>query len=151
MWTAARLVAGLALAAASAAYVFVLLAFYPDEKWELDLYWLLGVFGIVGFLVGWKSLGRRVAEEGGTGIGLGVRATITVAMWVVLVLAINYVGKRIGKGDLVGEKPMKAVFIGVDKATEYLTWLLDWKLLAIAFFLGITVGVLTRNTHHKWR
>lgn len=151
MPTAARLVAGLALGAVSVAMVFVLMAFYPDERFDRALIGLVSVFGLVGFMVGWKSLGRQIAVEGGTGIGLGIRATITVALWVVLLLAIWYVVGEIMDGRLRGEKPMKAVFLGVDKATEYLLYLLNWKILAIGFFMGICVGVLTRNTHYKWR
>lgn len=151
MWTAARLVAGLALGAVSMMMLFVLMAFYPEERWDRFLTSLLFVFGLSGFLVGWKTLGRQIAVEGGTGIGLGIRATITVAMWVVLILAISHVFGEVGKGRLIGEKPMEAVFIGIDRATHYLTFLLNWKILGIGFFMGICVGVLTRNTNQKWK
>ncbi|MSU90523.1 TrgA family protein [Rhodobacteraceae bacterium 2CG4] len=151
MPTAARMVAALALCAVSLLMVLVLNRFYPEEEFWRDWPEMFYLFGAVGFLVGWKSTGRRIAEEGGTGIGLGLRAAVTVAAWILFILSANHLWQQIGKARLRGEDPKQAVYLMAEKFMEYGTFMLNLKLVLIAAFMGITVGVLVRNTHHRWR
>lgn len=151
IWTAARLVAGLALAGVSVAMVPILIHYYPDERGlASNARSLMYLFGIVGFLVGWRSLGKQIAAEGGTGIGLGLRAGIKVTLYILACMTLNYLWKRIVKGDLIGEEPTEAFYVFADKFAEYGQYLLHGQILMIAAFMAITVGVLVRNTHHKW-
>ncbi|NNU80051.1 TrgA family protein [Halovulum dunhuangense] len=150
MPTAARLVAGMALAAAAAAMVLVLIYAYPDERFDRWTTDFLMVFGAVGFLVGWKSLGRKVETEGRTGIILGIRAAVTATIWIAFVLAIITVWRNILDADFQGADPMDAVLQLADKTVEYLSFVLHPRVAGIGLFLGVVVGVLTRNTHHRW-
>ncbi len=151
MPTAARLVAALALGIVSAAFVYVLIAFYPEERFERDQIGLHIVFGGVGALVGWLSLGKRIKSDGGTGIFLGLRAALVVIIWIIFVLSVNFVIQEIIKDKFTGAEPMAAIFQMFAKGAEYFTFLLNGRLVAMIAFAGVTVGVLTRNTHHKWR
>jgi len=151
MPTAARMVAAFALCAASLLMVLFINGYYPEEEFWRDWPEMFYLFGAVGFLVGWKSTGRRVAEEGGTGIGLGLRAAITVALWVIFLLSVNNLWSQISKAKLKGEDPKQAVYTMAEAALEYSTYMANPKLILIAAFMGVTVGVLVRNTHHRWR
>lgn len=151
MPTAARMVAALSLTVLCLIMVVVLDRFYPDEEFWRDWPEMFYLFGAVGFMVGWRSMGRRIAEEGGTGIGLGVRAGIMIALWVIGLLSIRYVWGEILKENLRGEDPLQAIYMFGEKAMEYSTFLANPKLVLIAAFMAITAGVLVRNTHHHWR
>lgn len=148
--TAARLVAAIALGLVSGAMVYLLIHFYPDENFQRDRGNLQLVFGGVGALVGWYSLGKRIATDGGTGIFLGLRAAVTVIVWLLFILAINHVIGQIVRDRFAGAEPMEAIWLMMQKAAEYSLYLLNLKFIGIIAFAGITVGVLTRNTHHKW-
>lgn len=151
MPTAARVVAGIALGFASVIMVFVLISFYPDERWDREQTDLVRLFFAVGALVGWYSLGKRVAVEEGSGIYLGLRAAITVTVWLLFLLSVNFVISRIIDNKLRGADPMQAIFEMFEKAAEYAYFLLDLRLIAIIAFAGITVGVLTKNTQKRWK
>lgn len=151
MPTAARLVAAIALGAVSAGMALVFVGYYPEEPWARNPTRLLQTFGVIGALVGWYSLGKRVAAEESTGIGLGIRATLTTAFWVLTVVSIWKVITRIIDDKLRGAEPMAAVLEVFQRAAEYFAFAVNWQIIAIAMFGGICVGVLTRNVHHTWR
>ncbi|MHA3977435.1 TrgA family protein [Halovulum sp. GXIMD14794] len=151
MPTAARMVAAIALCIVSLIMVVVLDRFYPDEEFWRDWPEMFYLFGVVGFLVGWRSTGRRIAEEGGTGIGLGLRAGIMISLWIIVLLSLWFVWGQILKERLRGEDPKQAIYMFGEKAMEYATFLANPKLVLIAAFMAVTAGVLVRNTHHRWR
>lgn len=150
MPTAAKLVAAVALAFVTAMMVPILISYYPDERFDRDARELMQTFAIIGGLVGWFSLGKRVKTEGGKGIMLGLRAALVTTIWIVFVLAVNNVVGSILDRDLAGAEPMEAIFQMFAKAAEYGTFLLNPKLVGIIAFAGVTVGVLTANTQRKW-
>lgn len=150
MPTASRLVAAASLSVCSIMMVFVLIYFYPDERFDKDLSGLMWVFGICGAIVGWKSMGRRIMVEGGTGIFLGLRAAATTTIFIVVILGINYMRIEIGKGNLIGGGAMDGVFVAMNKSIEYLQFLLHPKVAGIGLFLGVCSGVMTRNAYHRW-
>jgi len=151
MPTAARLVAAISLGLVSAGMALVFIGYYPEEPWARNPTRLLQTFGVIGVLVGWYSLGKRVALEESTGIGLGIRATLTTAAWILLVVSIWKVILRIVDDKFQGARPMEAVLAVFGWGSEYLVFALNLQIIGIAFFLGICVGILTRNTHHRWR
>lgn len=151
MPTAARVVAALTLGAVSALMVFVLIAAYPEEPWANNRSELVRLFGVVGLLVGWFSLGRRVAREGGTGIALGIRAALTVAAWCVFLLAANFLWRQILRGQLAGDEPIEALIVLGSKAVEYIAFLVHPRVIAFGLGLGILVGILVRRTQRVWK
>jgi len=151
MPTAARLVAAAALGCGAAVMVLLLIAYYPDERFDREQSDLLKVFFAVGALVGWFSLGKRAASEEGTGIFLGLRAGITVAVSLLFILAIYHVVGDILDSRLAGARPMEAIWAVFEKAFEYSIFMLHAKFLGIAAFVSVTIGVLVKNTHRRWR
>lgn len=151
MPTAARLVAAISLGLVTAGMALVFIAYYPEEPWARNPTRLLQTFGVIGALVGWYSLGRRVALEETTGIGLGIRAALTTAFWILAFVSIWKVIQQIIDEKFQGARPMEAVLDIFRWAGEYVVFALNIQIVGIALFLGICVGVLTRNAHHKWR
>ena len=151
MPTAARLVAAIALGCGSALMVFFLIQFYPDERFDREQSPLLRTFFAVGALVGWFSLGKRAATDEGTGVFLGLRAGITVTVALVFLLSIHHVIQRILDNKLAGARPMEAIWAVFSQAFEYGVFLLHPKFLGIGAFVAVTIGVLVKNTHRRWR
>lgn len=148
MPTGARLVAALSLAAGCALMYFVLLVLYPDLRFERYRTELLGLLGGVGFLVGWLSLGVRAAMEDSSPLSLGLRATITCAIWIVILLSLRYiVDNMIDHGY---NTPMQAIKDMFKKGFEYVLLLGNWKLIAFASVAGIIAGALTDSAAKSW-
>ena len=151
MPTAARLVAAISLAIASAAMVIVLAMYYPDAKLDRHMPNIFFVFGGLGALVGWYSLGRRVEFEEGIGIGLGIRAALTTMAWIILALGISFVIMEILDNKFRGLEPMAAIRALVEQCMVFAGYLFHAKVFGIALGMGIVAGLLTRNAHRKWR
>jgi len=151
MPTAARLVAAISLAIASAAMVIVLAMYYPDAKLDRYMPRIFIVFGGLGALVGWYSLGRRVEFEEGIGIALGIRAALTTMAWVILALGISYVIMEILDDKFRGLEPMAAIRALVEQCMFFAAYLFHTKVFGIAIGMGIIAGLLTRGAHRKWR
>ncbi|MEM8869833.1 MAG: TrgA family protein [Pseudomonadota bacterium] len=150
MPTAARLVAAIALGLVSGAMALVLIAYYPDEPFARNPMKIIQPFAVIGALVGWFSLGVRAKHDEGWGISLGIRAAITTTFAILTFLSIWAVILRIVDDKLRGARPMQAVLEAFGKAGEFGTYLLNPEIIGIGLFLGICVGVLTRNTARTW-
>ncbi|WP_112323394.1 TrgA family protein [Oceanibium sediminis] len=150
MPTAARLVAALALGGACVIMAFAFVYTYPDERWENDLVSMIWSFGICGLIIGWKSLGRRMMIEGGTGIVLGLRAGITVSILILAIVAMYHTWGEILAGRMIGGGAMDAVFETFTKAADYAAFLFHPRILGLAAFLSICAGVMTRNAYFRW-
>lgn len=151
MPTAARLVAAISLAIASAAMVIVLAMYYPDAKLDRYMPNIFFVFGGLGALVGWYSLGKRVEAEQGIGIGLGIRAALTTMAWIILALGISFVIMEILDNKFRGLDPMDAIGALVKQWVILSAYLFHAKVFGIAIGMGIISGLLTRNAYEKWR
>ncbi len=151
MPTAARLVAAISLAIASAAMVIVLAIYYPDAKLDRYMPNIFFVFGGLGALVGWYSLGRRVEFEEGIGIGLGIRAALTTMAWIILALGIAFIMMEIVDERYRGREPMAAIRGLIAQCMLLAGYLFHAKVFGIAIGMGIVAGLLTRNAHRMWR
>lgn len=151
MPTAARLVAAISLAIASAAMVIVLAMYYPDARLERHMPRIFIVFGGLGALVGWYSLGKRVEVEEGIGVGLGIRAAMTTMAWIILALGIAFVVSEILDNKFRGLEPLAAIRALVEQCMILVGYLFHWNVFGIAIGMGIVAGLVTRNAHEKWR
>lgn len=149
LWTASRLVAAALLMIAGAVMVPILISFYPDEKLDTDQRELTYLFVAVGWYVGWFGLGRKVNTGVGSGVGLGLRAVITMVVWILALLAIWY-GIEQMKRHAYWE-PLEAVLDMFDKLTEFVQYLLNWKLLGIIAGIGVVVGSMVEGAGKRWR
>ncbi len=149
MPTAARLVAALALACVCPLMYFLVNSQYPDLRLELEREPLMGMLAVVGFLVGWLSLGKRVTTKLGNGIFLGIRAAVTIAVWSVFLCALYYIVDQMLDHGFY--EPLDAILAMFGKMTDYARYLLNWRIIALALFAGMTIGMLTENTARRWR
>lgn len=148
MPTGARLVAALSLAVGCAMMYFVLLVQYPDFKFERHQTELVGLLAGVGFLVGWLSLGVRAAMDDASPLSLGIRATITCAIWIVVLLSIRYiVDNMIDHGYATPMQALKDMF---QVGFEYVLLLWNWQLIVFACVAGIVAGALTDSAAKTW-
>lgn len=146
--TGARLVAAFAMAGASALMVPILIDTYPDLRLDRDQKSLYYLFVAVGVHVGWNSLGTKVNKEHGSGIGLGFRAAITTAVWILGLLAIWYgIQNMIDHGY---DEPTEAVLDMFNRLGELAGLMLNMKLLGIAAVSGIIAGVLSETAGKHW-
>lgn len=150
MPTAARMIAALCLGFGAMAMVPVLFHYYPDEPWNDDRTGMFRLFGAMGLLVGWYSLGKKVETEEGTGIFLGLRAAIEVAFWTILIMAINGLWGEIIADRLVGAEPAEAFFDLTTRIGNYLVFGMHPRVLLIWAGIGITVGLLTKAVSKVW-
>ncbi|MEO0387638.1 MAG: TrgA family protein [Pseudomonadota bacterium] len=150
MPTGARLVAAVTVLFSCLAMVYVLFAFKPDlglERREQGLLWL---FGTVGLLQGWYGLGRLASEGKGLGIMIGMRATISVGLWLVVLIALEYVVRIILRGRLVGEEFTAFFFELFERIGVILQNIADPTLIAIFFGTGIFCGIVSRSAARIW-
>ncbi len=148
MPTAARLVAALSLAAGCVLMYFVLLVQYPDLRFERHQNELMGLLAGVGFLVGWLSLGVRAAMDDTSPMSLGIRATITCAIWIVILLSVRYIVDNMFRHGY--DTPMQAIKDMFGVGFEYVLLMGNWKLIAFACVAGIVAGALTDSAAKTW-
>lgn len=149
LWTAARLVAAALLMAAGAAIVPFMISLYPDERWDRDQRELTYLFVGVGWYVGWFGLGQKVNKDLGSGIGLGLRAVLTMCAWILGLLSIWYGIRRMRQHAYW--EPMEAILDMFNKLTEYFVFLMNWQLLGVIAVVGMIVGSMTEGAAKRWK
>ncbi|MEO0912755.1 MAG: TrgA family protein [Pseudomonadota bacterium] len=152
MPTTARLVAAISVSFSLLAMVYVVIAFFPEERLQRFETRFLWTFGIFGAIHGWWGLGKKAARpEEGFGIFLGMRSTITVTLWIVFMCAVAKVIDDILDAKLAGARPMRAIIDMFQAGAEYLGLLATRPdFIGIIFGVGIFCGMLTRHAAKNW-
>ncbi len=150
MPTGARLMAAICGLFACIAMVYVLMAYLPEERLDRNENQLVWLFGIVGVLYGWYVLGKKASEEQGFGIFLGIRAAIGVTIWILFLLSLWHVIESIIDRDLVGARPIEAIWQLLERAMELGFLIMNPTLIGIFLGTGIVCGVMARRAAKIW-
>jgi hypothetical protein len=146
MFTGARLVAGLILGLSGIVIAMLLIDGDPTKgHLRTETIYLLGA---VGFLTGWRSLGKRVGKGYQAAMGFGLRASATMALWGVFLAALYETMRNIT--DHAGQSYMVAVTELFQYVVDIAIWSLQWQVLLTAVVLGILCGLVTEFISKIW-
>ena len=148
MPTGSRLVAALSLSIGCLCMYFVMLVQYPDANLDYHQKELMGLLAAVGFIVGWKNLGVQAMQEDVSPFALGLRATVTCAIWIVILLAIRHIVDemiRHGYSD-----PVEAVQDMFGTGLEIVMLMFNLPVIIFACIAGLVAGALTDSAAKTW-
>ena len=146
MPTAARLVSSILLALSAAIVVMVSIEVYPTIENRMNS--LLAGAAIVGLLNGWFGLGRSIASEDSSAVMEGVKAGLTVFLWVLLVYGIE----NMIQGMLVHAyfQPMTALLQIPSRMIQYGKMAMNVPIGGSILVLSVFVGVMAKRASVKW-
>lgn len=146
MPTAAKLVGGIVLAAVGWAMTDVVM-FRHAVYQEPGINHL--VFTVIGFMVGWKHVGKRA--EGGyrAAWGGGFSGALIAAFWVILLMACYGVYRGMGYHAYKSVQEMLDGFVKL--FVEYLMLLSDVPLLILTLSGGLLAGIFAGFAARLWR
>lgn len=145
MPTAARLLAAIG---------FLLIGYFGAEvvKPHMPEGTQFGAFSFVcagiGLLTGWIVMGGLVGEGMVRAAGYGVRVSVTLVFWALLLFAIYEMLRRATKMRYDG--PMEALTAVFGIGLEYGRYLLAPDVLAVLLGGGVLVGMLSEWAARRW-
>lgn len=146
MPTAAKLMAGLALAltAAVAAFVFI------GQASEMPI-GAKFIFGnaVVGFFAGWYSLGRNPGHSNFSGAMSGIRSLVLVLIGSGMVFGGWFVLKNLGQFRT--RDPMDIPLLWIQTTFEYVVLALTPSVGITLLVGGLISGVVTFQASQRWR
>ncbi len=146
MPTAARLISAIYLAIASAFVVKIVTEIHPDLARDVNA--LAATAAGVGFLVGWRGLGRKVGVEDTKASRLGLRAGVSVFLWTLFFYAFWFMIQ--GIIDWNYRQPMTAVLQIPRMMINYAKFAMNWQTITAIVILSMIGGVITHNAWKKW-
>lgn len=146
--TAAKLIAGL---------LFAILAFFvtglviPNIPYGNPTLGFGLCNAVIGFLMGWRIVGRRAGEGYGFGAAYGVTAAVAIVFWVLLFWAGREMIDR--ALDIRYKDPTEALEEMVRMMIDYAGYMLDNNVLPALFVGAVFCGVVTEWVGQKnmWR
>ena len=147
MPTAARLIAAIFMAMAGVIVIIVAVNEFPDAAY--DQFPMVVTAAIVGFLVGWRGLGRAIAVEDVRAASLGLRAGVTAFFWTLFMFGLWRMIQGIMKHEFY--QPLSAILtmlwemIRIGKLA-----LTNLPLVITMVVLSWIAGVVTKNAMLKW-
>lgn len=146
MPTAARLVAGIALAIFSVIVIMVAISVYPDMERRGNAMMLTAAF--VGFIVGWRILGIIIKTDEGAGYTSGIRSGFTAFLWLIGLFALD--GMIAGMLSNAYFEPMTAVLQIPLGMIIYGKMAINAKILAAMLILSLIAGKMAKNANARW-
>ncbi len=146
MLTGARLVGGLILGLSGIVIAMLLVDRDPAIAYLRNE--IIILVGVVGFLTGWRSLGRRVGTGYRAALGYGLRAAVTVALWSIFLAALYEVFNNIFKH--AGEGYMVPVIETFQLSVDIAIYVFQWPIMLTAVVLGIICGLVTEYVNKIW-
>ena len=146
MPTASKLIAGLALAltAAVAAYIFV------GENGELSLgEKFIGGNAIVGFFVGWYSLGKNPGHGNLAGAANGIRTLVLLLIACGLVFSGVFVLGNLERLNF--RDPVDMPLLWISQAFDYVVMALTQNVLIALGVGGLLSGIAAYHASIRWR
>ena len=146
MPTAAKLIAGLflALTAFAAAYVFV------GEQPEMSLgYRFMAINAVVGFFVGWYSLGKNPGPSFLAGAANGLRTLVLLLIGAGLIFSILFVLGNLERQNF--REPIDMPLLLIKTAFDYVVLALSKNVLIVLGIGGVISGVAAMFAQRHWR
>nr|WP_323779485.1 TrgA family protein [Amylibacter sp.] len=146
MPTAAKLMAGLALAltAAIAACVFIL----EHSEMPIGLKFVLGN-AVVGFFAGWYSLGRNPGHSNMSGAMSGLRTLVMLLIGCGMVFGGQFVLNNLGQFRY--RDPVEIPLLWIQTTFEYVVLALTPNVGATLLIGGLLSGVAAYQASFRWR
>lgn len=146
MPTAAKLVASILLAISGLIVVTVAVNVYPDiARRSVGL---SSAAVVIGIFVGWRGLGRKIGEADGSGFGYGLKAGVSMFVWVIFLYALE--DMIAGIMDHAYYQPMTAILVIPARMIVYANMALNVPIMGTMVVLAIIVGVITKNADKRW-
>ncbi|MHA1127719.1 MAG: TrgA family protein [Alphaproteobacteria bacterium] len=146
MPTAAKLVAGIAMAIFGVIVIMVAVSVYPDLDRRAS--GMMTTAAIVGLIVGWRGLGRIIETDEGAGYISGLRSGLSAFLWVIGLFALD--GMLAGILDHDYYQPMAAVMQIPIRMIIYGKMAMDPKILGTMLVLSVVAGKMAKNASRKW-
>ncbi len=146
MPTAAKLVASILLAISGIIVVIVVVNVYPDAARRSVGLTSAAVF--VGLITGWRGLGKRISEDEGSGMATGLKAGITIFIWVIFLYALE--NMIAGIKDNLYYQPMTALLVIPAGMIKYAQMALNVPMIGTMVVLSAIVGKMTKTADNRW-
>jgi hypothetical protein len=146
MPTGARLIGGLTLGLVGVVLAMLLVDGDPNINYVRDE--IIYLMAFVGFLTGWRGLGRRVGNGYGAAIGFGLRAAVTMAIWGILLAAIYEIGLQIG--GYAGQGYMVAFRDFTQTIVDIAIYIARWPIIVTGIVLCSICGLVTEYVSRIW-
>ena len=146
MLTGARLVGGLILGLSGVVIAMLLVDHDPSINYLRNQ--IIILLGGVGFLTGWRSLGKRVGSGYVAAFGFGLRAVVAMALWSIFLAALYEVMRNIFK--YAGDGYMVPVIETFQLTVKIAIYSFQWPILLTAVVMGIICGLVTEYVNKIW-
>ena len=145
MPTAAKLVAAVAFALLG---VISALVYIPGLPEGAQIGWLREGSAVIGLLCGWFVMGRLTGRRYAESMSTGVRTSVTVVFWVLLVFSIYVMVQRSTK--MLYDGPMEAVLAVFDLMLGYGRLMLTKELIGTVLLGGLFGGAVSEFAGRRW-
>ena len=146
MPTAAKLVASILMAISGIIVVTVAVNVYPDiARRSVGL---TSAAVLMGVIVGWRGLGRRISEDEGSGIISGLKAGIAMFVWVIFLYGLE--DMIAGIMDNAYYQPMSALLVIPAGMIRYGQMALNVPIMGTMVVLAVIVGKMTKTADRRW-
>ena len=146
MPTAAKLVAAILLAISGVIVVIVTVNVYPDAARRSV--GMTSAAVAIGIFVGWRGLGRRISDEEGSGIVSGLKAGISMFLWVLFLYGLE--DMIAGIMDQAYYQPMTALLVIPAGMIKYGQMALNVPIMGTMVVLAAIVGKMTKIADNRW-
>lgn len=146
MPTAAKLVASIMLAISGFIMVIVVVNVYPDAARRSVGMTTVAV--LTGLIIGWRSLGKKVSEDEGSGINSGLKAGVLMFIWMIFLFALeNMIG---GIKDNLYYQPMTALLVIPAGMIKYGQMALNVPIIGTMVVFAAISGKVTKTADTRW-
>ncbi len=146
MPTAAKLVAAIFLAISGVIVVTVVVNVYPDAARRSV--GMTSAAVLMGIIIGWRGLGRQIADDEGSGVVSGLRSGIAMFVWVVFLFGLG--DMIIGIMDNAYYQPMTALLVIPAGMIKYGQMALNVPILGTMLVLAAVAGKMTKAANERW-
>lgn len=139
----------------TAAVIFAILGFFavqlylPHLPQELPVGLLRESAAVLGIIIGWRVMGRLAGRGYIEAVGSGIRTSVALVFWALLLFAIQLMIKRAFK--MMYEGPMEALIGVFSLMLEYGRALWAADVLALLLLGGALGGIVTEWAGKRWR
>ncbi|MEP1538175.1 MAG: TrgA family protein [Paracoccaceae bacterium] len=146
MPSAANLVAGICLALVA----FVVSGMIPSllpEGTDMGYFTLVNV--VLGFVVGWKTIGSRMGRDTTTAITVGLTGAVVLVFWGLFVQACNEMTRLAMRNRY--DNAFEALIAIFELMTEWFLIMLTVPVLSTLAIGGILSGIMAESAAKRWR
>jgi len=145
MPTAAKLFAAVFMGALAYASAHLIVPHLPEE---MVIGWFQELTAVLGVLVGWRFLGRRMGGGLHSALGLGLSASLVLVLSALIVFSGNEMIERSLRKAY--NTPVEALKDMMQIAIDDLAYLRPPEVLAMLIVGGMVVGVMTELVARRW-